>query len=130
MLNASIVNRRLSRLTWRTPDTVSPGSRSRSEFHHPLFTTYHIYSNIDAEADHSFVLLFLALCAASFRYLAEKYKLDMSSASNVNHLSKAIARGAETKAFELPKGSGGRIKLAKVVSSYNSNELHLPQPPC
>jgi histone H1/5 len=51
------------------------------------------------------------------RYLAEKYKVDMSSAANINHLNNAIKRGGETGDLTLPKGLGGRVKVpAKVVS--------------
>ncbi|BEJ08647.1 hypothetical protein CcaverHIS641_0507410 [Cutaneotrichosporon cavernicola] len=46
------------------------------------------------------------------KYLANTYKLDLSSASNVNNLSNAIKRGAETGALILPKGIGGKVKLA------------------
>lgn len=46
------------------------------------------------------------------RFLATKYKLDMSSASNVNNLSNAIKRGSETNVLVLPKGIGGKVKLA------------------
>jgi histone H1/5 len=51
-----------------------------------------------------------------FRFLAEKYKLDMSSASNANNLNSAIKRGSETGALLLPKGLAGRVKLAAKVS--------------
>jgi histone H1/5 len=47
--------------------------------------------------------------------LADKYKLDMSSAANLNHVNKAIARGVEVGVFDQPKGSGGKVKLVKKV---------------
>ncbi|GMK55717.1 hypothetical protein CspeluHIS016_0207730 [Cutaneotrichosporon spelunceum] len=46
------------------------------------------------------------------KYLATQYKLDLSSASNVNNLSNAIKRGAEAGVLVLPKGIGGKVKLA------------------
>jgi hypothetical protein len=49
--------------------------------------------------------------------LADKYKLDMSSAANLNHVNKAIARGVEVNVFEQPKGAGGKVKLIKKVGS-------------
>jgi histone H1/5 len=49
------------------------------------------------------------------KWLSQKYKLDLSSASNVNNLSNAIKRGAETGALVLPKGIGGKVKLAPKV---------------
>ncbi|EIW66583.1 histone H1/5 [Tremella mesenterica] len=44
------------------------------------------------------------------KYLADKFKLDMSSQSNVTNLSNAIKRGAATGALTLPKGPAGRVK--------------------
>jgi histone H1/5 len=56
----------------------------------------------------------------TYRYLAEKYKLDMSSAANVNNLNNAIKRGSEKGDLNLPKGLGGRVKgPAKVSLPYN-----------
>jgi hypothetical protein len=49
------------------------------------------------------------------RFLADKYKLDMSSAANVNNLSSAIKRGSEKGDLVLPKGIGGRVKLPAKV---------------
>ncbi|WVR03810.1 hypothetical protein IAU60_000806 [Kwoniella sp. DSM 27419] len=46
------------------------------------------------------------------KYLADTYKIDMSSASNVNNLSNAIKRGEEKKELVLPSGISGRVKLA------------------
>ncbi|KLT41811.1 winged helix DNA-binding domain-containing protein [Cutaneotrichosporon oleaginosum] len=46
------------------------------------------------------------------KYLATQYKLDLSSAANVNNLSNAIKRGADTGVLVLPKGIGGKVKLA------------------
>lgn len=50
------------------------------------------------------------------RFLADKYKIDMSSASNVNNLSNAIKRGSEKGDLSLPKGIGGRVKLPSKAS--------------
>ncbi|WOO83931.1 Histone H15 [Vanrija pseudolonga] len=46
------------------------------------------------------------------KYLANTYKLDLSAAANVNNLSNAIKRGQETGVLVLPKGIGGKVKLA------------------
>lgn len=45
------------------------------------------------------------------KFLADKYKLDMSAAANVNNLSNAIKRGSEKGDLQLPKGIGGRVKM-------------------
>lgn len=49
------------------------------------------------------------------KFLSTKYKLDLSSQSNINNLSNAIKRGSETGVLVLPKGIGGKIKLAPKV---------------
>ena len=53
--------------------------------------------------------------SCSIRFLADKYKLDMSSAANLNHVNKAIARGVEVGVFDQPKGAGGKVKIVKKV---------------
>jgi hypothetical protein len=58
----------------------------------------------------------------TYRFLADKYKLDMSSASNANNLNNAIKRGSETGALSLPKGLAGRVKVAAKVS-LSSNHM-------
>ncbi|GFZ42572.1 hypothetical protein JCM24511_00288 [Saitozyma sp. JCM 24511] len=56
------------------------------------------------------------------KFLADKYKLDMSSAANVNNLSSAIKRGSEKGDLVLPKGIGGRVKLpAKKTAAGKEN---------
>ncbi|OWZ55039.1 histone H1/5 [Cryptococcus neoformans] len=44
------------------------------------------------------------------KFLADKYKLDMSSAANISNLSNAIKRGAEKGQLTLPSGIAGRVK--------------------
>ncbi|ORY24390.1 hypothetical protein BCR39DRAFT_547036 [Naematelia encephala] len=46
------------------------------------------------------------------KFLVDTYKIDMSSASNVNNLSNAIKRGAGKGYLTLPKGASGRVKVA------------------
>lgn len=48
------------------------------------------------------------------KYLQKKHPetSKMSEASFNNHISKAIAKGAEKKTFVLPKGPSGKVKLA------------------
>ena len=48
----------------------------------------------------------------SFQYAEEKYKLDMTSASNLHQLNLALTRGAEKDTFVFPKGPSGKVKLA------------------
>jgi len=55
------------------------------------------------------------MISRSTRFLADKYKLDMSSAANLNHVNKAIARGVEVGVFDQPKGAGGKVKIVKKV---------------
>jgi hypothetical protein len=61
------------------------------------------------------VALFVAcfrLIDVRFQYAEEKYKLDMSSASNLHQLNLALSRGAEKETFVFPKGPSGKVKLA------------------
>ncbi|KAJ9107823.1 hypothetical protein QFC19_002729 [Naganishia cerealis] len=60
------------------------------------------------------------------KFLADKFKVDMSSQSNTTHLNKAIAKGAESGIFELPKGIGGRVKLVKKVKASTNNKESEP----
>ncbi|KAH9001646.1 hypothetical protein EDB92DRAFT_1788401 [Lactarius akahatsu] len=46
------------------------------------------------------------------KYAEEKYKLDMTSASNLHQLNLALTRGAEKETFVFPKGPSGKVKLA------------------
>ena len=48
----------------------------------------------------------------AFQYAEEKYKLDMTSASNLHQLNLALTRGAEKETFVFPKGPSGKVKLA------------------
>jgi hypothetical protein len=57
------------------------------------------------------------------RFLADKYKIDMSSASNTNNLSSAIKRGSEKGELLLPKGVSGRVKLPPKVSHQSCLRL-------
>ena len=47
-----------------------------------------------------------------FQYAEEKYKMDMTSASNLHQLNLALTRGAEKDTFVFPKGPSGKVKLA------------------
>jgi linker histone H1 and H5 family protein len=46
------------------------------------------------------------------QYAEEKYRLDMTSASNLHQLNLALTRGAEKETFVFPKGPSGKVKLA------------------
>jgi histone H1/5 len=54
----------------------------------------------------------LHLTDVRFQYAEEKYRLDMSSASNLHQLNLALTRGAEKETFVFPKGPSGKVKLA------------------
>jgi histone H1/5 len=54
----------------------------------------------------------LHLIDVIFQYAEEKYRLDMSSASNLHQLNLALTRGAEKETFVFPKGPSGKVKLA------------------
>jgi histone H1/5 len=58
------------------------------------------------------VVACLHLIDVMFQYAEEKYKLDMSSASNLHQLNLALTRGAEKETFVFPKGPSGKVKLA------------------
>jgi hypothetical protein len=58
------------------------------------------------------VVACLHLIGVMFQYAEEKYKLDMSSASNLHQLNLALNRGAEKETFVFPKGPSGKVKLA------------------
>jgi hypothetical protein len=58
------------------------------------------------------VVACLHLIDVRFQYAEEKYKLDMSSASNLHQLNLALTRGAEKETFVFPKGPSGKVKLA------------------
>ncbi|CAD6568075.1 MAG: hypothetical protein TREMPRED_004252 [Tremellales sp. Tagirdzhanova-0007] len=56
------------------------------------------------------------------KFLADKYKLDMSSAANSNNLANAIKRGMDKGDLNLPKGIGGRVKMpAKTAATGKEN---------
>jgi len=59
------------------------------------------------------------------RFLADKYKIDMSSATNVNNFNNAIKRGSDKGDLNLPKGISGRVKLPAKVSKQS----RLSKPP-
>ncbi|WVQ64917.1 hypothetical protein V866_003830 [Kwoniella sp. B9012] len=61
------------------------------------------------------------------KYLADTYKIDMSSASNTNNLSNAIKRGEEKKELVLPNGISGRVKLAAKVKTAAGKENVAPK---
>ncbi|KAL1406403.1 hypothetical protein Q8F55_008102 [Vanrija albida] len=46
------------------------------------------------------------------KYLSTTYKIDFSATANNTNLANAIKRGQETGALVLPKGIGGKVKLA------------------
>jgi len=52
------------------------------------------------------------------KYMADKYKLDMSAKANLNNLANAIKKGSETNVFSLPKGIGGRVKAVKKTPAH------------
>ncbi|KAF8610223.1 hypothetical protein BDV93DRAFT_10646 [Ceratobasidium sp. AG-I] len=45
------------------------------------------------------------------KFLEETYKIDITP-SHITNINRAIARGAETQVFTLPKGPSGKVKLA------------------
>lgn len=61
----------------------------------------------------------LSMLTIFARYLEDKYKLDMSAASNTSNLNGAIKRAVEKNELALPGGPSGRVKLVAVsFSSY------------
>ncbi|KAF8497148.1 hypothetical protein F5888DRAFT_1794473 [Russula emetica] len=46
------------------------------------------------------------------KFAEEKYKLDMTSGSNLHQLNLALIRGVEKEIFVFPKGPSGKVKLA------------------
>lgn len=62
-----------------------------------------------------------------YRFLADKYKLDMSSAANISNLSNAIKRGAEKGQLTLPSGIAGRVKagpkVGKLALSFSGTSI-------
>jgi histone H1/5 len=74
------------------------------------------------------VLLIVAhvhLAHVWFQYAEEKYKLDMTSASNLHQLNLALTRGAEKETFVFPKGPSGKVKLApkRLRTSADTKEV-------
>lgn len=59
----------------------------------------------------------LSMLTIRARYLEDKYKLDMSAASNTSNLNGAIKRAVEKNELALPGGPSGRVKLVAVSSS-------------
>ncbi|KAB5596456.1 hypothetical protein CTheo_93 [Ceratobasidium theobromae] len=58
------------------------------------------------------------------KFLEEQYKIDITP-SHITNINRAIARGAETNVFTLPKGPSGKVKLAPKKTS-ESKENHAP----
>jgi len=57
------------------------------------------------------------------QYAVEKYNVDLGGV-NQFQLNRAIAKGAETGTFVLPKGLSGKVKLApKVKATPGSKEV-------
>ncbi|WVQ85597.1 hypothetical protein IAT38_007763 [Cryptococcus sp. DSM 104549] len=63
------------------------------------------------------------------KFLADKYKIDMSAAANTTNLSNAIKRGAEKNELVLPSGISGRVKLAPKVKAAAGKENVVPKKP-
>ncbi|KAI0003327.1 hypothetical protein BJV74DRAFT_764723 [Russula compacta] len=63
------------------------------------------------------------------KYAEEKYKLDMTSASNLHQLNLALTRGAEKETFVFPKGPSGKVKLAPKRSRASVDTKENTQPP-
>jgi len=61
------------------------------------------------------ILAHCCLARLIHRYLADKYKIDMSSAANVTNFNNAIKRASEKGDLSLPKGLSGRVKLGAKV---------------
>jgi hypothetical protein len=53
-------------------------------------------------------------CNLLFRFLEDKYKIDITP-SHITNINRAIARGAETNVFALPKGERQTLSLMKCV---------------
>ncbi|TYJ54955.1 hypothetical protein B9479_004367 [Cryptococcus floricola] len=60
------------------------------------------------------------------KYLAETFKIDMSSASNINNLNSAIKRGAEKGELILPSGTAGKVKNAPKKKASDDKENVVP----
>jgi len=63
------------------------------------------------------------------KYAEEKYKLDMTSASNLHQLNLALTRGAEKETFVFPKGPSGKVKLAPKRPRVPADAKENTQPP-
>ncbi|EJT48070.1 histone H1 [Trichosporon asahii var. asahii CBS 8904] len=61
------------------------------------------------------------------KFLATKYNIDLSSASNINNLSNAIKRGADKGVLLLPKGVSGKIKVAAKAKKAAGKENEAPK---
>ncbi|KAK1927535.1 histone H1 [Papiliotrema laurentii] len=62
------------------------------------------------------------------KYLADKYKIDMSSQSNITTFNTAIKRGSDTGVLTLPKGISGRVKNASKKAPAAGKENAPPKP--
>ena len=71
----------------------------------------------------------LHLIDVRFQYAEEKYRLDMSSASNLHQLNLALTRGAEKDTFVFPKGPSGKVKLAPKRPRVSSDAKEVCDPP-
>ncbi|KAG9126374.1 hypothetical protein FRC07_003680 [Ceratobasidium sp. 392] len=58
------------------------------------------------------------------KFLEEQYKIDITP-SHITNINRAIARGAETNVFSLPKGPSGKVKLASKKAT-EAKENHAP----
>ncbi|QRW27414.1 aldo/keto reductase family protein [Rhizoctonia solani] len=59
------------------------------------------------------------------KFLEDKYKIDITP-SHITNINRAIARGAETNVFTLPKGPSGKVRLAPKKSTVEGKENHPP----
>ncbi|WVO19706.1 uncharacterized protein IAS62_000996 [Cryptococcus decagattii] len=57
------------------------------------------------------------------KFLADKYKLDMSSPANISNLSNAIKRGALKGQLTLPSGIAGRVKAGTKKSAIGKENV-------
>jgi len=69
------------------------------------------------------VVLIVRPPTLTYRYLADKYKIDMSSNANVTNFNNAIKRAAEKGDLSLPKGLSGRVKLGAKVRDADSTSI-------
>ncbi|KZT03498.1 uncharacterized protein LAESUDRAFT_659398 [Laetiporus sulphureus 93-53] len=56
------------------------------------------------------------------KFISEKYKIDIDGV-NASQLNRAIAHGASSGVFALPKGPSGKVKLAPKNKPAPANEV-------